>query len=97
MESHFKKVYREIRSFLEKPNEILYIVHTTVGAITVARFRYEEELSYVFLEGNDENGKFRFVGFSEAQLATFAFELRPKSAGKNSTIGFHQSASDDVP
>jgi hypothetical protein len=97
MESHFKKVYREIRSILQAPNETVYIVHTSVGAITLDRFRYTGELGYVFLEGRDENGKLRFVGFSEAQLATFAFELQPKSGSKNSAIGFQQGAFDDVP
>ena len=97
MESQFKKVYREIRSILQEPNGTVYIVHTSVGAITLDRFRYTGELGYVFLEGRDENGKPRFVGFSEAQIATFAFELQPKSGSKDIAIGFRQDAFDDVP
>ena len=44
MESQFKKVYREIRSILQEPNGTVYIVHTSVGAITLDRFRYTGEL-----------------------------------------------------
>jgi hypothetical protein len=96
MESHFKKVYREIRSTLREPNDTLYILHTTIGAITIARFHYHEDIGYVLLEGSDENGKPRFVGFSEAQLSTFAFELKPKSSTKPTSIGFLSNRTEDV-
>lgn len=95
MESHFKKVYREIRSILTEPDKTHFILHTSVGAITIARLRYEEELGYIFFEGKDENGKWRFVGFSEAQISSFAFEIKSKSA-KEKTIGFRPDSTEEV-
>ena len=95
MQSHFKKVYREIRSSLSDPHKALYIIHTSVGEITIKRMRYEEDLSYVFMEGLDENKKYRLFAFSESQLANFVFEVRPKN--KRVEISFRASLTDDAP
>lgn len=95
MESHFKKVYREIRSILTEPDKTLFILHTNIGAITIARLRDEEDLGYIFFEGRDENNKWRFVGFSEAQISTFPFELKPISS-KAKALGFQSDTSEEV-
>jgi hypothetical protein len=91
MESHFWDVYRDIRSVIQKPDEALYILHTSIGAITVHKFVYRGEAGYVFLQGVDEQGRDRIAGFSEQQLSTFAFEIRMKSADKNGQIRFSQN------
>jgi hypothetical protein len=56
MDSHFWDVYRDIRSVIQKPDEVLYILHTSIGAITVHKFVYRGEAGYVFLQGTDEHG-----------------------------------------
>jgi hypothetical protein len=91
MDSHFWDIYRDIRSLIQKPDEAVYILYTPIGAITVRRFVYRGEAGYVFLQGTDEDGRDRVVGFSEQQLSTFAFEVRMKSADKNGQIRFNQS------
>jgi hypothetical protein len=68
---------------IKRPEEALYILHTSIGAISVSRFVYRGEAGFVFLQGVDESGKDRILGFSEQQLSTFPFEIRMKSAGKN--------------
>jgi hypothetical protein len=95
MESHFKKVYREVRSILTEPDKTLFILHTSIGALTISRLRCEEDLGYIFFEGRDENNKWRFVGFSEAQISSFAFELKPRSA-EVKAIGFQPDTSEEV-
>jgi hypothetical protein len=96
MESRFRKVYREARFFLGDPKNTQFVVHTSVGAITVRVFRYEEEFSYVFIAGTDEIGNERILGFSEEMMATFAFEVRPVTAQKDEPVGFAARQSDDV-
>jgi hypothetical protein len=86
MGSHFWDIYRDIRSLIQKPDEAVYILYTSIGTITVRRFVYRAEAGYVFLQGIDENGRDRIVGFSEQQLSTFAFEVRTKSTDKSSHI-----------
>lgn len=65
MESHFWDIHRDIRSLIQKPDDGLYILHTSIVSITVHRFVYRAEPGYVFLQGMDENGRARIVGFSE--------------------------------
>jgi hypothetical protein len=91
MDSHFWDIYRDIRSLIQKPDEAVYILYTPIGAITVRRFVYRGEAGYVFLQGTDEDGRDRVVGFSEQQLSTFAFEVRMKSVDKNGQIRFNQN------
>src|SRR5215469_7062845 len=95
MESHFWDIYRDIRSVIQKPDDALYILHTSIGTITVHRFIYRGEAGYVFLQGTDENARDRIVGFSEEQLSTFAFEVRMKSADKNGQIRFNQNLAEN--
>ena len=93
MDSHFWDVYRDIRSIIQKPGDALYILHTSIGAITVHKFVYRGDAGYVFLQGTDEHGRDRIMGFSEQQLSTFAFEIRMKSADRNGSapLGSHYS------
>lgn len=96
MESHFWDVYRDIRSLIQKPDDALYILHTSIGVITVRRFVYRGEAGYVFLQGIDENGRDRIVGFSELQLSTFPFEIRMKAADKNGQIRFNPNVAENL-
>jgi hypothetical protein len=96
MNSHFWDIYRDIRSVIQKPDEAVYILYTSIGAITVRRFVYRAEAGYVFLHGIDENGRDRIVGFSEQQLSTFAFEIRMKSVEKNGPIRFNQNLAENL-
>ena len=89
MDSHFWDIIRDIRSLIHKPDDALFIIHTTIGAITVDRFVYRSEAGFVFLQGTDENGRERTVGFSEQQLSTFSFEMRTKPGGKDGAIRFN--------
>ncbi len=49
MDSHFWDVYRDIRSLIQKTDEAVYILYTSIGAITVRKFVYRAEAGYVFL------------------------------------------------
>ena len=91
MNPRFWDVYRDVRSLIQRPDDALYILHTSIGAITVQRFLYRAEAGYVFLQGIDENGRDRIAGFSEQQISTFAFEIRMKSSDKNCHIRFTQN------
>jgi len=96
MDSRFWDVCRDIRSVIQNPNEALYILHTSIGRITVNRFVYRGEAGYVFLQGVDETGKDRTVGFSEQQLSTFALEIRMKSADKSNQVRFHANVAEEL-
>ena len=96
MDSHFWDVVRDIRSLIHKPDDALLIVHTPIGTITVDRFVYRSEISFVFLQGTDENGRERIAGFSEQQLSTFPFEIRTKPGGKDGQIRFNPYVSESV-
>jgi hypothetical protein len=96
MESHFWDIYRDIRLLIQKPDDALYILHTSIVSITVHRFVDRAEAGYVFLQGMDENGRARIVGFSEQQLPTFAFEIRMRSADKNGQIRFNQNLAENL-
>ncbi len=89
MDSHFWDVYRGIRALVQKPDDALYILHTSIGVITVHRFVYRGEEGFVIVQGTDESGKERIVGFSEQQLSTFPLEIRMKSADKDGQIRFN--------
>ena len=86
MESHFWDIYRDMRTLIQRPDEAVYILYTSIGAITVRRFVYRSEAGYVFLQGVDEKGRDRTVGFSEQQLSTFPLEVRMKSAENSGPI-----------
>lgn len=90
MNSKFWDVYRDVRSLIQKPDDAVYILYTSIGAITVQRFIYRAESGYVFLQGIDENGRERIAGFSEQQLSTFPFEIRVKPGGRDGQIKFNQ-------
>ena len=96
MDSNFWDIYRDIRSVIQKPDEAVYIFYTSIGTITVRRFVYRAEAGFVFLQGIDENGRDRIVGFSEQQLSTFAFEVRMKSADKSGQIRFSQNLAENL-
>jgi hypothetical protein len=89
MDSRFWDIGRDIRSLIYKPDDAQFIVHTPVGAITVDRFVFRPEAGFVFLQGNDENGRERTVGVSEQQLSTFQFEIRTKPGRKDGQIRFN--------
>ena len=91
MDSHFWDVCRDIRSVIQRPDGVHYIVHTSIGAITVHSFVYRNEAGYVFLQGTDDNGRERVVGFSEQQLSTFAVEIRKNPTDKNGPIRFNSN------
>lgn len=96
MDSHFWDVYQDIRSLILMPDDALYVLHTSIGAITVHRFVYRAEAGYVFLQGVDENGRERIVGFSEQQLSSFPLEIRRKSADKNGQIRFNPNVAETL-
>jgi hypothetical protein len=96
MDSRFWDVYRDVRSLIQRPDDALYILHTSIGAITVHKFVYRSEAGYVFLQGVDENGRERTAGFTEQQFSTFAFEIRMKSAGNNGQIRFNPNVPESL-
>lgn len=97
MDSHFWDVYRDIRSVIQKPDEALYILHTSIGAIIVKHFVYRAEAGYVFVQGIDENGRERTAGFSEQQLSTFPLEIRTRSGERNGEIKLNSHAAESLP
>ncbi|WP_263368718.1 hypothetical protein [Edaphobacter bradus] len=96
MDSHFWDIYRDVRSLVQKPDEAVYILYTSIGAITVRKFVYRDEAGYVFLQVIDESGRDRIVGFSEQQLSTFAFEVRTKPADKSGEIRFNHDLAENL-
>jgi hypothetical protein len=88
MDSHFWDIIRDIRSLIHKPDHARFIVHTSIGAITVDRFVFRAEAGFVFLQGIDENGMERMAGFSEQQLSTF-----PSRFGRSATAMANRSGS----
>ena len=96
MDLHSWDIYRDIRSLIQKPDQAVYIFYTSIGTITVRKFVYRAEARYVFLQGVDENGRDRIVGFSEQQLSTFALEVRMKSADKSGQIRFNQILAENI-
>ena len=96
MDSRLWDIVRDIRSLIHKPDDALFILHTPIGTITVDRFVYRSEAGFVFLQGTDENGRERVAGFSEQQLSTFPFEIRPKPGGKDGQIRFNPYAAESV-
>ena len=96
MDSRFWDVYRDVRSLIQRPDDALYILHTSIGAITVHRFVYRSEAGYMFLQGVDENGRELTAGFTEQQFSTFAFEIRMKSAGNNGQIRFNPNLAESL-
>jgi hypothetical protein len=89
MDPHFWDVIRDIRSLIQRPDGVVYILHTPLGAITVNSFVYRAEAGGVFIQGIDENGRDRIVGFSERQASTFPFEIRTPPASKSGPLRFN--------
>ncbi|MGA8087455.1 MAG: hypothetical protein WCA10_09125 [Terracidiphilus sp.] len=89
MDSRFWDVYRDIRSLIQKPDDALYMLHTSIGIITVRKFVFRPEAGYVFLQGTDENGRERTAGFTEQLFTTFALEIQTKSPADNGQIKFN--------
>lgn len=96
MESRFWDVYRDSRSLIQKPDDAFYVLHTSIGALTIHRFVYRSEAGYVFLQGFDDNGRERTAGFSERELSTFAFEIRVKSGDNTGQIKFNSNVSESL-
>ncbi len=96
MDSRFWDVYRDVRSLIQKPDEALFILHTSIGAITVHRFVFRPEAGYVLLQGVDENGRERTAGFTEQQFSTFAFEIRTKSMSNNGQVRFNPKVAESL-
>ncbi len=96
MDPHFWDVYRDIRSLIQRPDGAVYILHTSIGAITVNSFVYRAEAGFVFIQGLDEQGKDRIVGFSEQQLSTFPLEVRTPSAVKSSQLRFNPNVAENL-
>lgn len=96
MNSQFWEVYRGVRSLIQRPDDAIYILHTSIGQITVQRFVYRAEAGFVLLQGVDESGRSRIVGFSEQQISTFAFEIRPKLGDKNGQIKFNATVAENI-
>ena len=96
MESRFWDIYRDMRTLIQRPDDAVYILYTSLGAITVRKFVYRADAGYVFLQGVDEKGKERTMGFSEQQLSTFPLEVRMKSAENNGQIRFTPSIAESI-
>lgn len=96
MHSRFWDVLRDIRSLINKPEEALFTLHTPIGAITVDRFVYRSETGFILLQGIDEGGRERTVGFSEHQLSTFALEIRTKPGGRGGQVRFNRSMAESL-
>lgn len=96
MDQHFWDVYRDIRSLIQRPDGAVYILHTSLGAITVSSFVYRAEARFVFIQGLDEHGQDRIVGFSEQQVSTFPFEVRTSSAVKSGPLRFNTNVAENL-
>ncbi len=96
MDPHFWDVYRAIRSLIQRPDGAVYILHTPIGAIAVNSFVYRAEAGYVLIQGIDESGKDRIVGFSEQQVSTFPFEIRTSPASKSGPLRFNPNVAENL-
>lgn len=96
MDSRFWYVYRDIRSLIQKPDDALYILHTSLGTITVSRFVFRSEAGYIFVQGLDESGRERTAGFTEQQFTTFPLEIRSRSAKNNGQVKFNADVAESL-
>ena len=62
MDSRFWDVYRDIRSLVQKPDDAPFILHTSIGAITVGKFVIRSQAGIIFIQGVDEDGRERTAG-----------------------------------
>jgi hypothetical protein len=52
MGARFWDVYRDVRSVIQKPDDAIYILHTSIGAITVHKFVYRGEAERTSMGGS---------------------------------------------
>jgi hypothetical protein len=83
---------RELRANLIDEKECLYIMHTPLGAISVAKWDYGIA-GFVTVTGEDEQGKAKFVVFLDEEACSFPLEVRHKKSGASkTTVGFKTTA-----
>ena len=96
--ARYRTMVRLLRSRLVDQEDCLYIVHTTVGPITISKWDYAIP-GFITLSGEDENHKYRFITFSEESVWRFPFEVKRKNAAASKeTLGFKpapQSSTED--
>jgi hypothetical protein len=84
-ESRYRQMVIALRTSLENEKTCDYFVHTTIGPINVVDWQYQLE-GFVIVRGEDEDGKLRFLVFSEEEMCKFPFEVRRKGKGLSKEI-----------
>jgi hypothetical protein len=87
MTMRFIKTFRALKASLVDEKSKHYVLHTSVGPITISQIADRKDIGYVFINGLDAEDNPVFVGFSDEQIATFALEVRINKGAKGS-IGF---------
>jgi hypothetical protein len=87
MTMRFMKSFRALKASLVDEESRHYVLHTSVGPITISQIADRKDIGYVFINGLDREDNPVFVGFSDGQIATFALEVRTNKGAKGS-IGF---------
>ncbi len=65
-------------------------------AIMLRTYFLQHWFGFVFIQGIDEHGKDRIVGFSEQQLSTFPFEVQTSSAVKSGQLRFNPNVAENL-
>ena len=73
---------------IDDPKAFHYIVHSTVGPLTVDQWAYSVE-GHVLIYGWDVDDKYRVVAFTEDSALSFPIEIEPKALrNEKRAIGF---------
>jgi len=84
----FSTMVKTLQATLIDEKDCLYFVHTPQGAIEVDKWNYSLP-GFVAISGADENGKYRFLVFSEETACSFPLEVkRNKEKNSKKTLGF---------
>jgi hypothetical protein len=95
MTSPYRDMVRILRANLVDEKNFQYILHAPMATINVGRWHYFSP-GFVIVEGEDEDKVFRFFVFSEAQIASFPLEVKPrKKKGAKGAVGFTTSSKTD--
>jgi hypothetical protein len=88
--SEYRDRTRRLRRCLVDEQDHLYIVHTPQGAINVEKWSYLVP-GCVVVFGEDEDGRYRVLSFSEEAIASYPLKIRHKTRHKGrKTVGFKQ-------
>jgi hypothetical protein len=92
----FQQRFRQLKTSLEHPDSIRYILHTSLGPLTIVRMAGYAALDITIISGKDQEDDLKTYVFNESQLASYPIELVLEDKTKNAAIGFAAGQKVDV-